>query len=168
MAQGLLYAFQSLYVVVNGEGPGLYRVTNTDGDDEFDTVKLLRAFEGSSEHGPPRGNTRSRQKVALHLRRQSHQAAACRKIACPQELARRSAVGKDVGRAWARRRQNWHRAVGFAVLILTVRNSNLSVLVFATSTTLPSMQTGKLFSYDADMEWDCRNTLVSSHPASST
>ncbi len=54
-AQGLLYAFDSLYVVVNSGGPyhsGLYRVRDTDGDDLFDSVEQLREFEGSSEHGP--------------------------------------------------------------------------------------------------------------------
>lgn len=55
-AQGLLYAFDSLYVVVNGkvnQGLGLYRLKDTDGDDKFDEVKLLRKFaDGGGEHGP--------------------------------------------------------------------------------------------------------------------
>ena len=53
MAQGLLWAFDSLYVVVNGPGSGLYRVTSSKNDDDLDTVELLRAFEaGAGEHGP--------------------------------------------------------------------------------------------------------------------
>lgn len=52
-AQGLLFAFNSLYVVVNSEGSsGLYRVRDTDGDDQFDEVKLLRRLLGSGDHGP--------------------------------------------------------------------------------------------------------------------
>jgi putative heme-binding domain-containing protein len=52
-AQGLCWAFDSLYVVVNGKKSGLYRVTDKDGDDQLDTVELLRAFEGGGgEHGP--------------------------------------------------------------------------------------------------------------------
>ncbi len=54
-AQGLLYAFDSLYVVLNGpgaEGSGLYRVRDTDGDDKYDEVKLLRRLHGQGEHGP--------------------------------------------------------------------------------------------------------------------
>jgi len=54
-AQGLLCAFDSLYVVVNGdaaEGSGLYRVRDTDGDDQYDEVLLLRSLPGSGEHGP--------------------------------------------------------------------------------------------------------------------
>lgn len=55
-AHGLLYAFDSLYVMVNSddfEGRGLYRVRDTDGDDEFDLVESLRLFENQGdEHGP--------------------------------------------------------------------------------------------------------------------
>lgn len=54
-AQGLLYAFDALYVVVNGgirQGSGLYRLKDTNGDDQFDEVKLLKKFEGGGEHGP--------------------------------------------------------------------------------------------------------------------
>ncbi len=55
-AQGLLWAFESLYVVVNSPKmqTGLYRVRDTDGDGELDDVKLLRQFDGRriGEHGP--------------------------------------------------------------------------------------------------------------------
>ena len=66
-AQGLLYAYDSLYVTVNlyrtskekvAQGSGFYRVLDTDGDDRFDKVKLLKRLEavdnenGHGEHGP--------------------------------------------------------------------------------------------------------------------
>lgn len=53
-AQGLLWAFDSLYVVVNsGRTPsGLYRVTDSNGDGELDKVELLRKLDGNGEHGP--------------------------------------------------------------------------------------------------------------------
>ncbi len=52
-AQGLLWAFDALYVVCNGgPGSGLYRVTDANGDDVLDTVEKLRAFPGGGEHGP--------------------------------------------------------------------------------------------------------------------
>lgn len=52
-AHGLLYAFESLYVMVNeGSRPhGLYRLRDTNGDDRFDEVRLLRPLEISGEHG---------------------------------------------------------------------------------------------------------------------
>ncbi|MBM3840899.1 MAG: c-type cytochrome [Verrucomicrobia bacterium] len=52
-AHGLLYAFDSLYVMVNEnpKGRGLYRVRDTNGDDRYDEVKLLRRLEGGGEHG---------------------------------------------------------------------------------------------------------------------
>jgi putative heme-binding domain-containing protein len=52
-AQGLLYAFDSLYVCVNGGiGSGLYRLKDTNGDDQFDEIKKLKELRGGGEHGP--------------------------------------------------------------------------------------------------------------------
>ena len=58
-AHGLLYAFNSLYVMVNDEGDttlarksGLYRVQDTDHDDQYDKITLLKSLEGRGEHGP--------------------------------------------------------------------------------------------------------------------
>ena len=66
-AQGLLYAYGSLYVTVNlyrtakekvAQGSGFYRLLDSDGDDQFDQVKLLKRLEtvenenGHGEHGP--------------------------------------------------------------------------------------------------------------------
>ncbi|MDA1014502.1 MAG: c-type cytochrome [Planctomycetota bacterium] len=52
-AHGMLYAFDSLYVSVNGgPGSGLYRLRDTTGDDDFDEVKKLKDIQGGGEHGP--------------------------------------------------------------------------------------------------------------------
>ena len=52
-AQGMLYAFDSLYFSVNGgPGSGLYRARDTNGDDQFDQVVKLKALQGGGEHGP--------------------------------------------------------------------------------------------------------------------
>lgn len=54
-AHGLLWAFDSLYVVVNRGRryeSGLYRVRDTNGDDRLDKVELLRKINGGGEHGP--------------------------------------------------------------------------------------------------------------------
>src|SRR5690606_7016306 len=58
-AQGLLWAFNSLYVMVNHRGDdkmekssGLYRLKDTDNDDQFDEITQLKVFDGDGEHGP--------------------------------------------------------------------------------------------------------------------
>jgi putative heme-binding domain-containing protein len=54
-AQGLLWAFDSLYVVVNKGAKydsGLYRVRSSNHDDVLDEVTLLRKLNGGGEHGP--------------------------------------------------------------------------------------------------------------------
>ena len=59
-AHGLLWAYNSLYVVVNadeGKGieensSGLYRVFDSNGDGELDDFQHLKSFDGHGEHGP--------------------------------------------------------------------------------------------------------------------
>ena len=71
-AQGMVWAFDSLYVVsygIDGKAKkknqpnpvfkdagnmpaGLYRVRDTNNDDKYDSVELLREFKGGGEHGP--------------------------------------------------------------------------------------------------------------------
>ncbi len=58
-AHGLLWAFNSLYVIVNREwadtitaGSGVYRLQDTDGDDRLDKMEMLLQLEGAGEHGP--------------------------------------------------------------------------------------------------------------------
>lgn len=58
-AQGLVWAFNSLYVVVNHNGDsnfaktsGFYRLQDTDNDDQFDKITLLKQLVGHEEHGP--------------------------------------------------------------------------------------------------------------------
>jgi hypothetical protein len=51
-AQGLLHINGALYVVTNGPNPGLYRLRDTNGDDQYDEEQLLRPIDGGGEHGP--------------------------------------------------------------------------------------------------------------------
>ncbi len=55
-SHGLLYAFDSLYVTVSEEnesaGSGLYRLRDTDGDDQFDHMVRVLSFQAAGEHGP--------------------------------------------------------------------------------------------------------------------
>jgi putative heme-binding domain-containing protein len=53
-AMGLLFAHGSLYANARGpQGAGLYRLTDRNSNDQFDPdeMKLLKKFEGGSEHG---------------------------------------------------------------------------------------------------------------------
>lgn len=55
MAHGLLWAFGSLYVMVNDGDRlknGVYRVRDTNGDDQLDSVEFLHNVDGGGEHGP--------------------------------------------------------------------------------------------------------------------
>jgi putative heme-binding domain-containing protein len=59
MAQGLLWHQGDLFALVNANRKndleihsGFYKITDMNNDDEFDTVTLLRSFNGSGEHGP--------------------------------------------------------------------------------------------------------------------
>jgi putative heme-binding domain-containing protein len=54
-AQGLVWAFDALYTVVNSGGnkSGLYKVTSSKNNDTLDFVTLLKSFDGGGgEHGP--------------------------------------------------------------------------------------------------------------------
>ena len=54
-ANGLLWAFGALYVGVNDYErkipSGVYRITDTNGDDQLDKVELLRAIKAGGDHG---------------------------------------------------------------------------------------------------------------------
>ena len=53
-AQGLLCAFGSLYANVNSRGDiaGIWKLTDTDGDDQYDKKERIVPMNGGSEHGP--------------------------------------------------------------------------------------------------------------------
>ena len=52
-AHGLLYAFDSLYLMNNEMADkGLWRLKDTDGDDQYDSAVLISKCQGASEHGP--------------------------------------------------------------------------------------------------------------------
>lgn len=58
-AQGLLWAFDGLYMMVNNRPSakfarksGLYKLEDTDGNDQFDKITLLKELAGDGEHGP--------------------------------------------------------------------------------------------------------------------
>ena len=56
-AHGLLWAYNSLFVMVNDTKDkkikrGIYRVDDSDGNDDLDKVTLIKEIDGGGEHGP--------------------------------------------------------------------------------------------------------------------
>jgi putative heme-binding domain-containing protein len=155
-AQGLLYAFNSLYVVINDNkhgGRGLYRVRDTNGDDKFDHVERLKKFEESGgEHGPhavvlgPDGNSLyivvgNQTKLPEYNLSRVPEAWA-EDIILPRIYGRGFMREALAPRGWIARTdpdgKHWEIiATGF-------RNQYDAAF----------NQHGELFTYDADMEWD--------------
>jgi hypothetical protein len=53
-AEGLLVAFDSLYMNVNRSNirrHGIYRLTDTNNDDKYDSIHVVRILQGSGDHG---------------------------------------------------------------------------------------------------------------------
>jgi putative heme-binding domain-containing protein len=155
-AQGLLWAFDSLYVVVNRGGKyesGLYRVRDTNGDDILDEVKQLRKIDGGSEHGP--------HAVLPHPDGKSI-VVVCGNHTKPTQFAE-----SRVPRVWGEDHlipRMWD-AGGHAVGILAPGGWIARTDPDGQSWELLSMgyrneydaafnREGELFTYDADMEWD--------------
>lgn len=154
-AQGLLWAFDSLYAMVNG-GPksGLHRIQDTDGDGVLDKVEHLQFVPGGGEHGPhavilspdgkslyvccgnhtdlPEGVEKSRIPMNWsedHLlpRRWDANGHAAGKLAPGGWICKVDPNGKD-----------WE--------VISMGYRNEYDIAFNGD--------GELFSYDADMEWD--------------
>ena len=152
-AQGLLYAFNSLYVMVNGEGAGLYRVQDTDGDDKYDTVELLRAIRGGGEHGP--------HAVVLSPDKQS--IFVCGGNHTEEPDSERSLIPRNwdedqlLPRQWdARGHAAGKLAPGGWIARTNPDGSEFELFCsgFRNEYDIAFNTEGELFSYDADMEWD--------------
>lgn len=154
-AQGMLCAFDSLYLSVNGgPGSGLYRARDINGDDQYDELKKLKAFRGGGEHGPhairlsPDGSS-------LYIIAGNHTdppadfdfsrvpANWSEDLLLPRQWdARGHARGKLAPGGWIARTdpngQHWE--------IISTGYRNPYDMDFNAD--------GELFAYDADMEWD--------------
>ncbi len=155
-AQGLLWAFDSLYVVVNASGKyasGLYRVKDTNGDDVLDTVEPLRMLQGNGEHGP--------HAVVLAPDGKSLYVVAGNATRLP-ELS-----GSLVPRTWGednllprmvdgRGFMTDEKAPGGFVCRVDPEGKNweLVSMGYRNSFDLAFNNRGDLFTYDSDMEWD--------------
>lgn len=151
-AHGLLYAYNSLYVVQSEKEQGLYRLRDADGDDQFDDSQLIRRIDGGGEHGP--------HSVVLGPDGKIYIAAGNHTKLTPVES---SLVP-----------QNWNEdhllprmwdAGGHAVGILAPggwicrmdpegKHWELVSMGYRNEFDLSFNPEGELFTYDSDMEWD--------------
>ncbi|HEX5051629.1 MAG TPA: family 16 glycoside hydrolase [Planctomycetota bacterium] len=150
---GLLWWRNALYAVVNGKGSGLYRLTDTDGDDVLDRVELLRALEGSGEHGP--------HSVVVAPDRENLLVLCGNQTKLPELAASR------VPTNWAEDRlvprlddpnPYWegHSPPGGFVCLVDPDGKRWELLCcgFRNPYDLVVLQNGDVMTYDADMEWD--------------
>lgn len=156
-AQGLLWAFDSLYVVVNkGKkyDSGLYRVRDTNGDDQLDEVKLLQPIPGGGgEHGP--------HAVLLHPDGKRLT------VVCGNQTKLLDAKSSRVPRVWGEDHllprmpdgKGFMRGVlgpGGAIYNVDPEGKNWEIqcVGFRNQFDAAYNRRGDLFTYDADMEWD--------------
>ena len=158
-AHGLLYAFDSLYVMVNDINvdnkaqKGLWRLRSTKGDDQFDEVKFLREMKGSGEHGP-HALVLSPDGKSIYFTSGNHT-----QLPANLEKSRPFAWGEDhlLPRMWDAR--------GHARGILApggyigrtdpdAKTVELFSMGFRNTFDFAFDQNGELFTHDSDMEWD--------------
>ncbi|MDA1232651.1 MAG: heme-binding protein, partial [Planctomycetota bacterium] len=156
MAQGLLYAFDSLYVMTNinqESRVGLHRIRDTDGDDQYDTAEHLRSLKGGNEHGPH----------AVILAPDGKSLYVC----CGNHTAPTDFSDSRVPRNWDEDQllpRMWD-AGGHATGIMAPggwiaqvspdgQDWQLVASGFRNEYDIAFNQDGELFTYDADMEWD--------------
>jgi putative heme-binding domain-containing protein len=153
---GLLYAFDSLYFMRN-EGPGdhgLFRLRDTDGDDQFDEVKLLRKLAGAGEHGC--------HSIVLAPDGQSLFIVAGNQTALPDPLEKSRAArvwGEDhvIERMWdANGHARGRMAPGGYICKTDPDGKSWELFSYGFRNQFDAAfnEHGELFTYDADMEWD--------------
>jgi putative heme-binding domain-containing protein len=152
-AQGLLWAFDSLYVVVNGKGSGLYRVQDSDKNGSLDKVTKLREFKGGGEHGP-HAVILSPDKKSLYVCGGNHT-----EIPAPEtsRVPRNWAEDQLLPRMWDAGGHAVGKMAPGGWIAKTDPDGKSFELVcsgFRNEYDIAFNQAGELFTYDADMEWD--------------
>ena len=154
-AQGLVWAFDSLYVVVNkGQkyDSGVYRVTDADNDGTLDTVKQLISLTGGGEHGPhavvptPDGSG-----LVVVCGNQTKMIEMQTSLV-PQTWDEDLILPRTYGRGFMR----GVPAPGGYIFQMDQNGENRKLIAtgFRNQFDAAFNRYGDLFTYDADMEWD--------------
>jgi len=151
-AQGLAYFHDSLYVVDSAKQQGVYRVRDTDGDDQFDKVEKLLTLKGGGEHGPhgivPGPDGKLYLVAGNHTNLIDLQSSLVPRVWDEDHLlgrmldARGHARGKKAPGGWVVRMN----PDGSGVELFSSGYRNAYDIAFNAA--------GELFTYDSDMEWD--------------
>lgn len=165
MAQGMLCAFGSLYININAnkkqlegtdaQGPGVYRLTDTTGDDQYDQIEyLVPLSDQAGEHGPhalilsPDG-----QKIYLCSGNQTDVPATANSGPVPRHWGEDHLLGRmPDGRGFMADRL----APGGWICRMDPDGTNVELIAngFRNEYDIAFNPAGELFTYDADMEWD--------------
>ena len=151
---GLLYAFDSLYLMVN-EKPdkGLWRLQDTDSDDQFDKASWISKCNGRGEHGT-HGIVLAPDGKSIYFSNGNH-------TSLPENMMYRRpvAIGEDhlITRLWD---ANGHAknifAPGGYVCKSDPDGKNVELIAggFRNQYDIAFDANGELFTFDSDMEWD--------------
>ncbi|MCA9150221.1 MAG: c-type cytochrome [Planctomycetales bacterium] len=154
-AQGMLFAFDSLYISINGAGEnGYYRAVDSDDDGELDQVKPLLIVKGGGEHGP--------HSIRLGPDGESLYVVAGNHTDPPQKIdATRMLRNWDedllLPRQWdARGHARGRMAPGGWIARTNPDGSKWEIVSsgFRNTFDFAFNPDGEMFAYDADMEWD--------------
>jgi len=153
-AQGLLWAFDSLYVSVNrGQkyASGLYRVRDTDGDDQLDSVETLRALNGGGEHGPHAVLPHPDGKSLVVICGNGTTLTDVSSSRVPQTWDEDKLLPRVQGRF-----MRGKRAPGGYICRVDPDGKNWELMATGFRNEFDGAYNadGELFTYDADMEWD--------------
>lgn len=151
-AQGLLWAFDSLYIMASGRG--LLRVTDTDADGEVDAPTLIVPVAGEGEHGT--------HAIALHPDGRSLLIACGNHTPLPATLTfTRPPRPWLEGQLLKRDPDPRGHAVGVMapggyICRVAPDGSEVELIAcgFRNTYDLAASPAGEIFTFDSDMEWD--------------
>lgn len=165
-AHGLFWSHNALYVAVNKRwdddvpdeeesASGVYRITDTDGDNKLDKVEMLLKLSGAGEHGPHSFVLAPDGKEIYFI--------AGNHTLIPEKLKNNSRLPNNWGEdnlfepfLDARGHANDIKAPGGWIAKFNPDGTDWEIISagFRNPFDMAFNQDGELFAYDADMEWD--------------